>query len=376
MAGFSKTLYKTDLNGKVRKWTIEVEGNAYRTISGIIDGEKVVSEWSYAHGKNTGRANETSDEEQALRVAETLIRIRKEQGCHENIEDASKGKEFFQCMLAAKWENVKDRVKVDAEHPIYIQPKLDGARNVDYADRMQTRTGKTWISAPHIQTKLRKIFEKYPDIMFDGELYNHNLNEDFNKIISLIKKSKPTVEDLKESEELVQYWIYDLPSYPGIFSERNAELKRIFAENPDIFDSSFVLVDTYKVTDKSEVQKYLEKFVSEGYEGAIVRLDAEYENKRSKNLLKVKQFQDEEYSIVRIEEGRGNLAGKAGRIVVDVDGVEVAAGLKFSHEEAQEIWENREQYIGKKATIKYFNKTEDGSLRFPKCIQIDRESYE
>lgn len=376
MAGFSKTLYKTDLNGKVRKWTIEVEGNAYRTISGIIDGEKVVSEWSYAHGKNTGRANETSDEEQALRVAETLIRIRKEQGCHENIEDASKGKEFFQCMLAAKWENVKDRVKVDAEHPIYIQPKLDGARNVDYADRMQTRTGKTWISAPHIQTKLRKIFEKYPDIMFDGELYNHNLNEDFNKIISLIKKSKPTVEDLKESEELVQYWIYDLPSYPGIFSERNAELKRIFAENPDIFDSSFVLVDTYKVTNKSEVQKYLEKFVSEGYEGAIVRLDAEYENKRSKNLLKVKQFQDEEYSIVRIEEGRGNLAGKAGRIIVNVGGVEVAAGLKFSHEEAQEIWENREHYIGKKATIKYFNKTEDGSLRFPKCIQIDRESYE
>lgn len=376
MAGFSKTLYKTDLNGKVRKWTIEVKGNAYRTISGIIDGEKVVSEWSYAHGKNTGRANETSDEEQALRVAETLIRIRKEQGCHENIEDASKGKEFFQCMLAAKWENAKDRVKVDAEHPIYIQPKLDGARNIDYADRMQTRTGKTWISAPHIQAKLQKIFEKYPDIMFDGELYNHNLNEDFNKIISLIKKSKPTVEDLKESEELVQYWIYDLPSYPGTFSERNAELKRIFAENPDIFDSSFVLVDTYKVTDKSEVQKYLEKFVSEGYEGAIVRLDAEYENKRSKNLLKVKQFQDEEYSIVRIEEGRGNLAGKAGRIVVDVDGVEVAAGLKFSHEEAQEIWESREQYVGKKATIKYFNKTEDGSLRFPKCIQIDRESYE
>ena len=136
------------------------------------------------------------------------------------------------------------------------------------------------------------------------------------------------------------------------------------------------MVDTYEITSKDKIQSYLEQFVSEDFEGAIVRLNKPYECKRSKNLLKVKQFQDEEYPIVRFEEGRGNLAGCAGNVVVSVDGKEVAAGLKFGHEEAQEFWLHRDQYVGKSATIKYFNKTQDGSLRFPKCIQIDRQSYE
>lgn len=276
-------------------------------------------------------------------------------------------------------EPIEGEVRYDLEiednHNFYVEGILvHNCRCIATIERMQTRTGKTWVAAPHIQEKLQIVFAKYPDIIFDGELYNHDLNEDFNKIISLIKKSKPTATDLAESAELVQYWIYDLPSCPGIFSERYEMLKSIFEEFN--LDNSFVLVPTFKVTDKNDVQKYLEKFVSEGYEGAIVRIDAEYESRRSKNLLKVKQFQDEEYTIVDIEEGRGNLANKAGRIIVDVDGVRVSAGLKFSHEEAAEIWKNRAYYIGKKATIKYFNKTEDGSLRFPKCIQIDRESYE
>ena len=125
-----------------------------------------------------------------------------------------------------------------------------------------------------------------------------------------------------------------------------------------------------------EVQNKLEYYLDKGYEGAIVRLNKPYENKRTNSLLKVKKFEDEEFVIVDIEEGRGNLAGKAGRIIVDVDGKRVSAGLKFSHEDAAEIWINKDRYIGKKATIKYFNRTPDGSLRFPKCIQIDRESYE
>lgn len=372
----NKTLYKRDQKGKVRVWTIEVEGNAYRTVSGLLDGEKVTSEWSYAHGKNTGKVNATTDEEQALRIAETLIRIRKEQGCHEKIEDIDKGKSFFQPMLASKWELVEKKLKVDVENPIYIQRKLDGCRCIVSAEGMYSRNGKKWISAPHIFEKLQPLFEEYPDLILDGELYYHSDEDNFNEVISLIKKSKPTEEDLKKSAELVQYWIYDLPSSAETFSVRNLELKRLFEVHSDILDNSFVRVDTYRIRDKEEIQNYLEQFVSENYEGAIVRLDAEYECKRSKSLLKVKKFEDEEFKIIDIEEGRGNLAGKAGRIIVDVDGIAVRAGLKFSHDDAAEIWANRSKYIGKTATIKYFNRTPDGSLRFPKCIQIARENYE
>lgn len=373
---FIKSLYKLDLNSRCRIWTIEVEKNRYRTISGLVDGEKVTSDWSYAYGKNEGRSNATTDEEQAMRVADTLIRIRKEQGCSERIEDAGKGKSWFQPMLAARWDNVKDKITVDKQHCVYVQRKLDGCRNILSINGQQTRTGKEWVATPHIYEKMKPVFDKYPEAMFDGELYMFSREDNFNEIVSLIKKTKPTAEDLEKSAQ-VGYWIYDLPSCPGNFSERNAELLRLQKEFPDVFDDKLIVVlPTVKVTSKDMIQDCLVEYVEEGYEGAIVRLDAPYECKRSKNLLKVKQFCDEEFKIVDVEEGRGNLAGKAGRIVVDVDGNRVACGLKFSRTEAQEIWEHRNQYIGKEATVKYFNKTVDGSLRFPKVIKLCRNEYE
>ena len=208
------------------------------------------------------------------------------------------------------------------------------------------------------------------------DLYYLVLNADFNRIISLARKTRPTEEDLKESEQYIQYWIYDLPSCPEDFHTRNWELTRLWVDEEKYFDKYCVCVETHMVLSDEEVQHRLEDYLDHGYEGAIVRLNKPYENKRTNSLLKVKKFEDEEFPIVDIEEGRGNLAGKAGRIVVSVDGKRVSAGLKFSHQDAAEIWQNKDKYIGKKATIKYFNRTPDGSLRFPKCIQIDRESYE
>lgn len=371
-----KTLYKKDLNGHIRCWKLEVEGNSYCSHSWILGREDTsyqVTEPTFVEGKNTGKANATTAEEQALKVAESLYRIRYEQGFYDSVEDAGKGKNFFQPMLAHKYAPKT----INYSDPVYCQPKLDGIRCIVNREGMWSRHGKRIISAPHIFEKLQPLFEKNPDLIFDGELYSHDLNNDFNKIISLARKSKPTKEDLIESAAMVQYWCYDLPSNPGTFEERNAELFKILVEDYHLKeDSSFVFVPTFRVGSDEEVDFYLMSFVSQGFEGAIVRLNSMYECKRSKSLLKVKKFEDEEFTIVDIEEGRGNLAGKAGRVIVDVNGKRVSAGLKFSHDDAAEIWTNKDQYIGKTATIRYFNVTKDGSLRFPKCIQIDRENYE
>ena len=373
--------YKRDLNGSIRMHIVEVEGNRYRTESGLIDGARTVSEWTECFGKNVGKSNATTDEEQTMRVAQRIRQIRLEQGDYENIEDAGKGKSFFQPMLASKFDNIKSKItNKDGSFKVkgvFVQRKLDGIRLITSATLgMQSRTGKQIISAPHILKKLQPLFERYPDLILDGELYYHSTEDNFNEVISLARKTRPTEEDLKESAEKLQYWIYDMPSHPGTFEERNNALNELFTENADILDNSFVNVQTYSVNCLDQVQQFLEKFVSEGFEGAIVRLNEPYECKRSKNLLKVKQFQDEEFPILDIVEGRGNLSGCAGNVVVNVDGKRVSAGLKFCREDAREIWENKEKYIGKSATIKYFNKTQDGSLRFPKCIQIDRQSYE
>ena len=371
-------LYQKDQTGKVRYWYMQQDENKYRSISGIQgreDTSEQISEWSYAEGKNIGKVNETTPAEQAALIVMSTYRIRTEQGYAEDLKYA--GKKFFQPMLAAKYFGLNQKKRDELfKEPVYIQSKLDGIRCIVTKDGMFSRHGKELLSAPHIRKSLSKVFDKYPDLILDGELYNHDLNADFNQIISLARKTKPTEEDLKESEKHIQYWIYDLPSCPENFHGRNWELAKLWIEFEKEFNKYCVCVETHLVTSDEEVQNRLEDYLDHGYEGAIVRLNKMYENKRTNSLLKVKKFEDEEFTIVDIEEGRGNLAGKAGRIIVDVDGKRVSAGLKFSHEDAAEIWQHRQYYIGRKATIKYFNRTPDGSLRFPKCIQIDRESYE
>lgn len=373
-------LYQKDQTGKVRYWWMEQSGNKYRSISGIVGREDTSEQWSewteVKEGTNVGRSNERTPEEQATFLVNRLYEIRKEQGYAEDLKDA--GKKFFQPMLAAKYFALpqKKRDVLFRDEKVYRQPKLDGQRCIVTKDGMFSRHGKEVISAPHIRTSLEPVFQKYPDLILDGELYSHDLNQDFNKLMSLVRKSKPTAEDLRESEEKIQYWIYDLPSSVKTFHGRNWDLTNLWSEFESVFSKHCVLVETHTVFSDEEVQHALEDYLDHGYEGGILRLDRPYENKRTNSLLKVKKFEDAEFPIIRIEEGKGNLAGKAGRIIVNVNGKEVSSGLKFGHEEAKRIWENRDNLIGKTATIRYFNVTDDGSLRFPKCVDIAREDYE
>lgn len=371
-------LYKKDETGKIRYWYMQQMDGGYRSVAGILgreDSSQQVSNWSIAEPKNLGKVNETTSTEQAALIIMSTYRIRQEQGYAETVE--ASGKKFFQPMLAAKYFalNQKKRDDLFKDH-VYIQPKLDGQRCIVTAEGMFSRHGKEIISAPHIYESLKPVFAKYPDLILDGELYNHDLNDDFNKLMSLVRKSKPTEEDPKESKEKIQYWIYDLPSCNENFHTRNWELTRLFIDEARYFNKHCVCVETHLVTSDEEVQHRLEEYLDHGFEGAIVRLNKPYENKRTNSLLKVKKFEDGEFPILAIEEGRGNLAGKAGRIIVDFNGKAVSSGLKFSHDEAKRIWDQRERLIGKLATVRYFNVTEDGSLRFPKCVDIGREDWE
>ena len=91
----------------------------------------------------------------------------------------------------------------------YSQPKLDGIRCVVDKNGMWTRAGKPINSCPHILESLKKFIEDNPNMIIDGELYNHELKADFNKITSLVRKVKCRPEEIAESAELVQYHIYD-----------------------------------------------------------------------------------------------------------------------------------------------------------------------
>ena len=363
------TIFKKTKTGATQEWTIEVVGNKYRTISGQTDGKKITNEWTICYGKNVGKSNETTDNEQAMLEAVAKRTKKLESGYFENIKHINK-KQYFEPMLAAKWEDYKDKV----EYPIWSQPKLDGIRCIVTKDGMFSRNGKPIISAPHIIESLSEMFEQNPDYIFDGELYCDKFANDFNKIVSLVKKTKPTDADLKESKKYIQYWIYDFPSHNGTFAERyNALFNICESWNGNILK----LVGTDIVENEDDVIELYEEYVEQGYEGQMLRLDREYQNKRSKNLLKHKSFMDDEYTILDIVEGEGNRTGTAGYMVFETeDGSKFKSNIKGSWEETAEMLKNKKKLIGKSATIQYFNLTPAGIPRFPFVVKIDRESYE
>ena len=392
------TLYKKDTTGKIRQWSVIADGNKFWSEQGAVDGKIVVNKPTVTSPKNVGRSNETTAEEQAIAEAKAKWEKKKGGEYFESIKAANGEKRFFKPMLADKFD---DREK-DLKYPVITQPKLDGIRCITYLQDgelvAKTRAGKPLESIPHILEELESFFAENPDAVLDGELYNHDLKNDFNKIISLVRKQKPVRsasdtdksfdmklayfdEAFSEAKDKVQYWFYDAPrigdyTESELFSVRFYDLAGPMANffhqrtRGQKLTSSLVAVPTYECSNFDEVDEYYNEFMSEGYEGQMVRVDFAYENKRSKKLLKRKDFTDSEYLVIGIDEGDGNRAGTAKHLVCkdESNGKVFNSNIKGTHEYLAEILENKDYYIGQQATIKYFELTPDGIPRFPYAI--------
>jgi DNA ligase-1 len=131
------------------------------------------------------------------------------------------------------------------------------------------------------------------------------------------------------------------------------------------------LVMTQRIDTPEEMDRLYEGFLAAGYEGQMVRVNAPYEQKRSKTLLKRKTFQDAEYRILEVGEGTGNRTGMAGFMVLEnKDGSTFRSNIKGSHDFLTELWKNREEIKGEMGTCQFFNLTPDGVPRFPYVTSI------
>lgn len=351
-------LYCKRADGKIHEWTIEINGNKHRTISGLIDGEKIITNWTITSPKNEGKSNCTTSEQQALFEAKSEWKKKKDKKYFESIEEAT-CINVFQPMLAEKWNEYRSKVSF----PLFCQPKLDGMRCITDQNGMNSRNGKKIHSAPHIIDCMSEIFKKYQDIKLDGELYCDKLKNDFNSIISLVKKTKPTNKDLIESKSIIQYWVYDIPSCNEKFSERTKALKSILEEYPNDY---LVFVPTFIVENEKELDDLYYKWLKDGFEGQMVRQDSSYLCKRTNNLLKRKEFLEEEFEIIEIVEGNGNRRGMAASIrVKKQDGTIFDSNIKGGNKFYEKLLNEKENIIGKLATIRFQNFTPDGIPRFP-----------
>ena len=269
---------------------------------------------------------------------------------------------------------------IDYSKPVFIQPKLDGVRCLIQYEKIRgwggysevvaySRTGKVWKNIDHILRELKPFFQKHPNVVLDGELYNHDFRDNFEEIISMVRKTIPTDEARLKSRLNVQFHCYDIVNKRMKFSTRNEWLKSNLQYNHCI-----KYVKTLRVY--SKVQAHIEHAynLNRGYEGSIVRLDTPYQCKRSHSLRKFKDFSDAEANIVGYEEGKGKRTGTLGKFIMqDDDGNQFGCppGKGHNYKDLADMLANIHEYMGQRATFTYFERTKAGSYRHPlfKCIR-------
>lgn len=367
-----KTLYRRDSKGRLRSWRMEVNGERYFSTSGIVGGTMFTTPSTVATERNVGRSNYRDAEAQAIFEVEAEYTKKRSEGWSDTIPDGNAmsvtGK--FSPMLAHSYSDHLKKIVF----PLFTQPKLDGIRCVARADGLWTRNGKPIFGVPHIARSLEPVFERHPDLVLDGELYNHDLRNDFEKIVSIVKKQQPTIEDLIASQSLMQYHVYDCvigTTDDRVFSDRwlaRAEWSIYLPE-----DAAVYTVLTNSAAHQDDLDTQYGQYLELGYEGQMIRFNEAYENRRTSKLLKRKEFLDEECTITGVEEGNGTWGGTAKKLLMVRDnGIAFESNIRGNRETLADILRDPTQVIGKRATVRYQNLLASGKPRFPVVVQIDR----
>ena len=361
-------LYKKTSTGAIQTWRIHVNGANITVEHGQLNGAIQVATETIKAGKNQGKANATTAETQAKLEANAKFTKQLKKGYCKSLQEAEAGatdeviEGGVNPMLAHKYKDHSGKIKF----PCYAQPKLDGIRCIAIIEpsgkvTLWSRTRKPINSVPHINKELSKLAGN-KTIVLDGEAYASHLNNDFERIVSLVRQQTPA-----EGHEAVQYHVYDMVSDED-FRNRTLIVKALLENvNPSII----VTVSTIVLKNKEELEEKMSEFIEAGYEGLMARnSNGGYENKRSYNLQKVKIFQDDEFPISKVESGRGKREGQAVVFCLAPNGTEFGANPKGTDEHRKDLLKRAKELIGKKATIRFQDYTAYGVPRFPVMITV------
>lgn len=367
------TLYKMDSKGKIREWSIRTDITNtgvpyYEQIHGLRGGKLQETKTLIRKGKNVGRANETTPMEQCNLEAQSLWNKQRDRKGYTEAIPTEKPK---MPMLAKSYQ--KDGKKI--KWPAAAQPKLDGIRCMAILEKgtvtLKSRTGKEFKAVDHIKQAIIDsltiaVPTQGPPLILDGELYNHEYREDFQRLVSAIKRDDPSTES-----QYIQYHVYDYFSDKD-FSDRSSFLEVLLKPN-----DSIVVVPTYSVGNFDEFKAFYGGCIDEGFEGAMLRnLKGPYEeNRRSPNLQKFKEFYDAEFRIVDAYENKGKQAGQCTFSCVTDAGAEFGVKPKGSDAQRQQYWkdwQNGTIKAGDILTVRYFEMTNSDPPvpRFPVGIAI------
>ena len=337
-----------------------------KTIYGQKDGKMQESSVRIDKGKNIGRMNETNVFNQGL--LEMLSKWKKQQDrLGYSLSEAESEIVKVRPMLLHEYK--KHSKYIDFKDA-WIQEKMDGLRVMVYIDEnddviLMSRQGGEFCHLNHIRDEVKKL-KLGKNIYLDGELFSRDLN--FNQIVSICKKVKDRKDGKDDSnvEKSIKLYVFDLldlnhENKP--FTERYKELLKIFEKSM----KNLVLVQTERIKNDEDVQKYYNDFVKKGGEGAVIR-DGQSKyliGKRSHYALKLKPEDDAEFLITGFKEGRGKDRGAVIFELETEQGKRFDARPALTYEERVLMFKKGKEFIGKKGTVKFMGLTPDGIPRFP-----------
>ena len=354
------SLYSLNSNGSIQKWDIGTKKNTIVKTYGQMGGKIQTSSDTIQCGKNIGRANETTAEEQAALEAQAQWEKKLKSGYTQTVQEAKDGavdSKFVtggvEPMLAHKFRDHSGKITF----PCYAQPKLDGIRCIavvkDGVCTLWSRTRKPITGVPHIIVALEKRFPD-EDVVLDGELYNHKYKNKFEEIVSFVRQETP-----KEGHEVVEYHIYDIVN-DSPFSVRQDWISK------KIDSACLVCVPTRLVNEQDELTECFVEDRRNGYEGIMARnAESLYEHKRSYGLQKIKEFDDAEYKIVGVEAGRGRMSDCGIFVCETPKGDRFNCKMEGELEILKSFLQKPELVIGKLLTVRYQGLTNGNIPRFP-----------
>lgn len=356
MSNLLPTLFHKTKIGAIFQWQVEVQGDEIVTTYGLLGGQKTEAR-KRATPKNVGRKNETTGEQQAFAEAKSMHKFKLDRKYSFTPEAAQEPLELP--MLAHEFGKVKN-----ATYPFDLQPKLDGVRCLAKweEDRvvLMSRSGKPY-HIPHISEALQTFLPR--DRKLDGEIYVHGMS--FQEIVTLVKK-------YREESKVLEFHVYDCPidnQEEKQWTERYRDLCETFglAVNP----GNIKLVPTWTVSAQEEKDEVFGRCIEDGYEGAIARLHHglyQY-GYRSRELLKIKDFDDGEFPVIGAYQGEGKFEGCVTWTCEAPNGLPFGVCPKGTLEKKKEWWwvfcRRPSAFIGRLMKVKYFGFTDDGLPRFP-----------
>lgn len=374
---YNRTIYGLDSSGKLKVKEFKASNDKFVTIYGRYGG-KMTSSVKQCHNKNVGRANESLAQDQAIQMVQRGVTKDTGQNGYMEVpvsvvlEGENAIVDYLHSLVVDDTPMLAypvDWERIDWDKGMMVSRKLDGIRCVAVYRNgkltLQSRKQKPIETMPHIVAELEPVMrslcisEGIGELRLDGELYNHEYKNDFENLVSAVKKYQPGVS------EILQYHVYGLINFQLCAFDRYKLLMEMLGGLHTVR-----VVDQSYANSRDTAMNLHSRFTNDGYEGAML-LDPNsmYTQSRSYSLMKVKEMQTQEFVIVDVVpmDARPDL----GLIVLKTkDGEEFKATPKCDEQKKAWYLQNRSQIIFRMGTVQYFSMTKAGVPRLPVFLAV------